>query len=222
MIHYHADHAHDITWWWHVCLLLSFLACWPCVYCQASHISESKNDPIGTWKNEQAASHLVKRMVPDTKMTIGTSKKIHVKGKEGKNAETKKKHQKFVASLLAVLRVLRISTRHATAWRLWFWRPLWCPQAAVPRFWRSTLNWYEWPRIQRKWDEICIILTRNAEHVTPEIDAFSPERQNSWSWGPKMIQFSRPCAKCCQNRLKLLMFHGLRLCTGASRQSCKV
>ena len=58
-----------------------------------------------------AASHLVKRMVPDTKMTIGKSKK---KGKEGKNAETKKKHQKFVASLLAVLAVLRISTRHAT------------------------------------------------------------------------------------------------------------
>lgn len=37
-----------------------------------------------------------------------------------------------------------------------------------------------------------------------------------------MIQFSRRCAKCCQNRLKLLKFHGLRLCTGASRQSCKV
>lgn len=59
-----------------------------------------------------------------------------------------------MASLLAVLAVLRISTRHATVWRLWFWRPLWCPQAAVPRFWRSTLNWYEWPRIQQKmrWD----------------------------------------------------------------------
>lgn len=129
-----------------------------------------------------AASHLVKRMVPDTKMTIGKSKKIHVKGKEGKNAETKKKDQKFVASLLAVLGSLRISTRHATAWRLWFWRPLWCPQAAVPRFWRSTLNWYEWPRVPENemryaafwrempemWDPKLMLSAQNSKILDPE------------------------------------------------------